>query len=150
MGLASINRDSTHPTKRFRDRFNVTKDVRTMGSRCQGRVYFGPQRTVRSRILPAASASNKPSWNQRVQPRGRRVSRRTPNTFRRFLALMVDSVGRKRRYDCSEVILRCNSDTVAGNLAKTLEIYHFWSVIFRGILMRLSLLFAITPCICRC
>jgi hypothetical protein len=61
------------------------------GTTPQVECYFGPHRTVRSLTLPAASTSNRPSWNQRVQPRGRRVSRRTPKTFRRFLALMVDS-----------------------------------------------------------
>jgi hypothetical protein len=69
----------------------------TRALRCAHRPtrYFGPQRTVRSRTLPAGSASSKPSLNQRVQPRGRRVSRRTPKTFRRFLALMVASEGRR-------------------------------------------------------
>ena len=41
-------------------------------------LYLCAQRTVRSRTPPAISVSSNPSLNHRVQPRGRRVSRRTP------------------------------------------------------------------------
>lgn len=72
------------------------------------------------------SASSKPSLNQRVQPRGRRVSRRTPKTFRRFLAFMIASEGRRGDdlvHLKSTPILR-NCHTRAVDCARMLLFHH--------------------------